>query len=105
MGQTRHIFDAHLDANHRGGAGLIATTLYNNHELKLKHLDTAAQEARLVNQANQEASIAQAKTLEALLKYIASDKPGVRAFGYAMFAALGKGDLAATIIGTRQDQA
>jgi len=88
-----------------GGAGLIATTLYNNHELEIKHLDAIAQETRLSNQAKQDALIAKAKTLEALLKYISSEKPAERTFGYAMFAALDQGDLAETIIGTTRDQA
>jgi len=88
-----------------GSAGVLATNLFNERQLDLKQLEATQQEARLSAQATQQSLIAQAKELETLLRYVSSKDDAQRAFGYAMFVALGQGDLAAKLIGSTRDQA
>ena len=88
-----------------GAAGVAATYVYNNHELEIKHEEKEAEEKRLQAQAEISRQIETNRRLEALFKYISSDKDNEREFGYAMFQALGQEALAVKIIALRKDTA
>ena len=88
-----------------GGAGVAATYIYNNHELQIKHQEKEAEEKRISEQAKTAYLLETNRRLEALFKYVVSDKTNEREFGYAMFQALGQEDLAVKIIALRRDQA
>src|SRR5215471_3091317 len=88
-----------------GAAGVAATYLYNNKELEVKHIERQQEEDRLERQADASVKVERTKRLEALYKFVSSEKPGERTFGYAMFSALGEESLAARLIAARQDSA
>lgn len=88
-----------------GAAGVLATYLYNNRELEIKHLEKEQEEGRLREQAASGQRIELTKQLDSLYKYISSEKDADREFGYAMFAALGQGDLVIKLTKIKSDSA
>ncbi len=99
-----------------GLLGAYATYTYNQADLRQKKdqaaaalsQQTAQAEADRILRAQQQAdakTISDAQTLERLFTFIASEDPQKRAFGYAMYAAMGQGELAARLIELKRDKA
>jgi hypothetical protein len=88
-----------------GVAGIIATYLYNNRQLRIKHLENQQEEARLSAQAKASSQVERINRLEGLYKFVASEDERERTFGYAMFMALGEEELATKLIVARNDKA
>jgi len=77
-----------------GAVGLFATQVYNQHQLALQRQDSL-----------EKARIERAQVLDKFLKYVNSDQPGEREFGYAMFVYFDQADLALKLIALKNDQA
>ena len=88
-----------------GAAGVAVTYLYNNRELDIKHIEKQAEEARLDAQTKAGAQVELTRRLEALFKFVSSENARERAFGYAMFSALGQESLATQLIAASRDRA
>jgi hypothetical protein len=88
-----------------GAAGVAATYVYNNKQLDISHSERLREQDRLDTQTKVAALVEHTKRLEALYKFISSENARERAFGYAMFVALGEEPLATKIIATSRDRA
>jgi hypothetical protein len=77
-----------------GGAGLIATSLYNQHQLALQKKDEDSKQ-----------HIESVQMLEKLWHYLTSADPREREFGYAMYASFGEEKLALKVIALTRDAA
>jgi hypothetical protein len=81
------------------GAGTLATILYNNRQLDLQEHNSTIQ----TQIASSQHELQRLQFLEPWVKYVTSDKPELRRFGYAMFATVGQETLAAKLIGYQND--
>jgi hypothetical protein len=99
-----------------GLLGAYATYSYNQADLRQKATQAEAGLRQQKAQADadreqrnhQDANarlLSETQALEQLFQFVASSDAQKRQFGYAMFAAMGKGELAATLIGLKGDLA
>ena len=99
-----------------GLLGAYATYSYNQADLRQKaaQADASLRQQKAQADADREQRIRQdastrlvseTQALERLFEFVASSDAQKRQFGYAMFAAMGKGELAASLIGLKGDQA
>lgn len=99
-----------------GLLGAYATYSYNQADLRQKAAQADASlrqqkaqaDADREQRVHQEAAarlLSETQALERLFAFVSSSDAQKRQFGYAMFAAMGKGELAATLIGLKSDQA
>jgi hypothetical protein len=88
-----------------GAAGVGATYIYNTKQLDITHTERLREQERLEAQTKVASLVEHTKRLEALYKFISSENARERAFGYAMFVALGEEPLATKLIATSRDRA
>jgi len=99
-----------------GALGTYATYSYNASSLAERRAEAVSQLAQQKIQADRDHDlraqndqnqrlIAQSQSLQQLFTYVSSADPQKREFGYAMFTAMGQGELAARLIAAKQDKA
>jgi hypothetical protein len=88
-----------------GLLGAYATYTYNQTALRQQTLQAEADRQQRAQQAESARLLIQAKTLEELYDFVASENEEKRLFGYEMFAVLGQEELAAKLIGIAGDKA
>jgi predicted negative regulator of RcsB-dependent stress response len=88
-----------------GLVGLIATNVYNNRQLARQALEDQRANELKMQESTTRGRIEQVQVLEKFMRYIASQDPREREFGYAMFASLGQAELALRLITFTKDTA
>lgn len=75
-------------------AGFMATFIYNGNQVKIQEQKT-----------NSEIKATEVELLEKCMKYVTSENPKEREFGYAVFSNMGYQELAVNLIDIKQDAA
>ncbi|HYD36005.1 MAG TPA: hypothetical protein VEA60_00205 [Allosphingosinicella sp.] len=88
-----------------GFVGAYVTYTYNQADLRQKNRIAQAEVDQRAQDASNQRTFAETETLQKLFEYVSSADPQKREFGYAMYAAIGRGELAAHLISLKQDKA